>query len=289
MRRIVLMLALGVSTAHALDVTTCQQVIPAGETGTLVADLDCSGLGGTDDNAVQLETRATLDLNGHTITGSPLIVTIVRAPTKGNVRVIGPGTLADGGAGVLSDKSARILVAGGVTISGCTTGIRTPRGRVVAQDVTLTDNSGDGVMAAVLDATDVTVERSGSRGLVGTQNMRLARVVSSENGLAGLVGKRIKGEDLTLDDNGSEAVFAPGGHVAATRLVATGNDLMGVLGGAIRLVDSTVTGNGDGVGVPIDIAASRPPKLLSTTCGSSAIDVGGLVDPNQTWHVCAND
>lgn len=289
MRWIVFLLALGVTTAHAVDVTTCQQVVPAGETGVLVADLDCSGLGGTDDNAVRLETRATLHLNGHRITGSPLIVTVVRAPSKGSVRIIGPGTLADGGAGILSDDGARISVTDDVTISGCTAGIRNPRGRVIARNVTLTDNSGDGIMAAVLDATDVTVERSGIRGLVGTQNMRLARVVSSQNGVVGLVGKRIKGEDLTLDDNGYQAVFAPGGHVVATRLVATGNDIAGIVGRVVRLVDSTVTGNGDGVGVPVDIATDRLPKLLNTTCDHSATIVDGTTDPMLPWHVCAND
>ncbi len=44
--------------------------------------------------------------------------------------------------------------------------------------------------------------------------------------------------------------------MTATRLVATGNDFMGVRGRVVRLIDSTVTGNGE-VGLPMDIATDR--------------------------------
>ena len=50
------------SAAHALDVTSCGQTVPARETGFLQADLACpSGVG------VHLADKATLDLNGHTL------------------------------------------------------------------------------------------------------------------------------------------------------------------------------------------------------------------------------
>jgi hypothetical protein len=46
------------STAHALDITSCGQVVPRRETGVLTGDLDCTATGGTP--AVSLENGATL-------------------------------------------------------------------------------------------------------------------------------------------------------------------------------------------------------------------------------------
>jgi hypothetical protein len=45
------------SPSSAVDVTVCGQEIPAGEVGVLTADLDCSGMAGS--NAVQLGVGAS--------------------------------------------------------------------------------------------------------------------------------------------------------------------------------------------------------------------------------------
>src|ERR1700757_2637894 len=83
-----LLLAFLVQRASAADVTTCDQQIPAGTVGTLQSDLDCSGSGScpnaapcsTDadcssgscaysgDHGLMLADRASLQLNGHTLT-----------------------------------------------------------------------------------------------------------------------------------------------------------------------------------------------------------------------------
>ena len=59
---IVVAVALAASRAAAVDVSSCGQAVPDGETGVLQADLDCSA-----DPAVTLGNRSTLDMNGHAI------------------------------------------------------------------------------------------------------------------------------------------------------------------------------------------------------------------------------
>lgn len=276
---------LAAAAAHAVDITACKQTVPAGQTGTLVADLDCSGLGGTDDNAVRLEPRATLDLNGHTITASNLVVTVVRAADRGSVTIVGPGTITGGPIGVFSERGRGITVGGGVAITGCGVGIRAPFGRVTASDLTVGDNTHDGIAARVVVAQDTTAERNGSRGIVGTKSMLLARVAANDNGSVGLVGDRVRGEDLTLNGNGNEGAFVPDGRFTATRVSATGNGGLGLWARAMKLADSTVVGNGP-TGDGPDVAAERRPALLNTTCGTSAMVDSG---PFGTWGVCAND
>ena len=50
-----------------IEVNTCGQVVPEGETGLLTADLECVDVG----EAVLLSDGAHLELNGHTITTDP--------------------------------------------------------------------------------------------------------------------------------------------------------------------------------------------------------------------------
>src|SRR5262249_25790299 len=158
------------------------------------------------------------------ITASNLVVTVVRVPDRGSARIVGPGTITGGAACIFGDRAQRITITGGVTITGCQTGVRATLGRVVAQDVTVSGNLTDGIATRVLVAADLTAERNGSRGLVATKNMVLTRVAANDNGVVGLVGQRIRGEDLTLNGNGNEAVFAPDGRFTGTRVVATGNE-----------------------------------------------------------------
>src|SRR5262245_60472691 len=65
-------LALGMSAPAAaqIEVTSCGQGVPAGETGFLSGDLDCSAYGGPADAAVYLDKNAALDLGGFTLTGA---------------------------------------------------------------------------------------------------------------------------------------------------------------------------------------------------------------------------
>jgi len=49
--------------AQALDITSCGQTVPAGETGVLVGDLQCDPA----TRGVTLQYAATLDLNGHAL------------------------------------------------------------------------------------------------------------------------------------------------------------------------------------------------------------------------------
>src|SRR5207249_8114063 len=48
----------------AIDILSCGEMVPAGDVGVLQADLTCSGVG------VEVDEMATLQLNGHSITGA---------------------------------------------------------------------------------------------------------------------------------------------------------------------------------------------------------------------------
>jgi hypothetical protein len=56
--------------AGALDITACDTAVPAGEVGVLTVDLDCGPNTVPDSYGVELARNATLDLQGHTITGA---------------------------------------------------------------------------------------------------------------------------------------------------------------------------------------------------------------------------
>src|SRR5512138_517192 len=78
LRSVLPILLLLARTAHALDVTTCDQTVPSFEVGVLQTDLvcpnpntleGCIGAGSGAPAAVRLEANATLQMNGHSITG----------------------------------------------------------------------------------------------------------------------------------------------------------------------------------------------------------------------------
>ena len=99
------------SAAYALDVNVCGQEIPPGATGTLVSDLRCAtGVG----VGVLLNRDATLQLNGHSITGGDISVYI---PGGRNLAIEGPGELAGAG-GVAAPDSGRPTGAGGTAGTG---------------------------------------------------------------------------------------------------------------------------------------------------------------------------
>ena len=75
------------TTAAAVDVTACGQVVPARQTGVLQADLAGCFWG------VVLKPGAKLELNGHSVSGLPDFSDLVVCET--NCTVSGPGDLSD--------------------------------------------------------------------------------------------------------------------------------------------------------------------------------------------------
>jgi hypothetical protein len=64
MRLVILSLMLS-SAAYAVDISTCGQIVDAGQVGEVLADLDCTG--SSNSPAVTLEPGSMLHLNGHAV------------------------------------------------------------------------------------------------------------------------------------------------------------------------------------------------------------------------------
>ena len=97
---VALVAALGAGRAHAVDVTSCGQVVMG--TGDLVADLDCSSHPG-----FSLQLIGRLRLNGFSIKGSPTQPVIYC--NTGACRVTGMGSLWGGREGILSDVGVTVI------------------------------------------------------------------------------------------------------------------------------------------------------------------------------------
>lgn len=259
--------------ALALDITTCGQTVPAGQVGELQNDLLCS----TATPAVNLESGTALHLNGHTITGGS---SGVYGPLEGHFDVRGPGTISDADvAGIAVGANASATISA-LTVQGCYFGIYGDlslgsRSRVKAVDVIASGNTYLGIHATKL---------------------RLRNVDASGNpGIAGILGTRISGVDVTASDNGTPPATNGSGHgvvgsgaVRLRNLIATGNNQAGVLSVGRRLVlaDATVTGNNGELGAGVDVQSATLPRLRDVTCGlSDRYGTPGV----QPWGVCAGD
>jgi len=172
---VVLTLVLARSVA-AVDVTTCGQSVGDAATGVLQVDLDCTGAvgvclqpGANDQDvsctsdavcnvvrdpcanaAVLLGAGAVLQLNGHTITGAGIVCS-----AAGTCTVVGPGSIVSAPVGILARKK---VVASGLTIDGGVIGIVSRRGGAILTNLSLTDNSEDGMWSwkGTIRATGVT-------------------------------------------------------------------------------------------------------------------------------------
>ena len=164
--------------AHAVDITNCNQTVPAGATGVLVADLDCSlGYGSY---AVTLSKSARLQLNGFALRSNANGIHCL-----GSCRITGPGEVARTEPsctsessidtyGVFGDGTVKLdrvtltswgyatwassrLRAQRVHVSGQCLGLVGNDARIVVRGSTITDNFGLGVAGVgpvtVIDST----------------------------------------------------------------------------------------------------------------------------------------
>jgi len=259
--------------AFAVELTACGQSVPERERGILTTDLDCSS--STSVYPVWLSRKATLDMAGHTIIGSPSI---------GTVRCDGPCTIEGDGmiVGGQYCVHATTETAGarsklrifGLTVSGCEVGVLAqntlPGTNLVARELVSTGNTGNGIEA---------------------QFMKLRNVVSTDNGRYGLrcgFGK-IVGRNVTVTGNGLAVPDSYAGVHGADRINLRGATVSDNSGAGVRswdrtakLKDSTATGNST-----IDIYTAERPKIVNTACGTSAQRITG--GPGPPWGVCEND
>ena len=263
-----------VPNAGAYDVTTCHQRVPTGQVGVLQTDLTCTDAGGPN---VTLSQRATLLLNGHTISGG--YIGVASDPGPGRVTIEGPGD---------------IMGAGGETFGAAIA----PSGRAVIRDVVLHDNQ-RGIVTVydfALKLENVTIVDNAKEGISsyfvnqgsfigpGKGQITARSVTVSNNGGDGIraYGK-LDLRESTISGNGDDGVQSAGPRFALDTVTVTGNGGAGLLHGSRRsdkIKGSTLTGNGpDG-----DIAGPLAPRLFESTCEHSVSTVGG-----GTLGICSGD
>lgn len=220
-------------TALAVDVTSCDQTVPAGEVGVLTTDLICVG----DVAGVTLNDGATLEMSGHVISGGT--VGVYCYPFSCTVH--GPGEVTGAATGISASHSEELLRKSrhsSLTITG----------------VNVHDNLGEGIHHESLGKivlTDVSASANPQNG------------VSTRGNLIG--------SNVTANGNGALAILADLGKVTIVGLTATGNGA-GSPGSAavsvqrkkLRLENSNVTGNSGP-----DLATRSKPKLINTICEHS--------------------
>lgn len=247
------------SEVGAVDVTACGQVVPSGQTGDLVADLDCPidlPSGSLQElSAIYLEPGARLRLNGFTLSGTKFGVGCGSRCT-----IEGPGTIRELPVGILSYGATRV------------------------ENVVFEENNGHAIHlygGKTLRATNVTI--LDADGLVAIVAHRVkAENVTIERCWYGIITiSALVATDLTIRDCGQRAIGA--GSVRATSLTVVDNAGKGIIAGRIVLTDSVVTGN-DTLDSGVDLQSDRRPKLTNTTCERSRQGEAGA-----PFGVCLED
>lgn len=276
--------------AAAFDVTTCGQIVPPGEAGVLLNDLDCSAEPAGSDG-ITLGRKSSLDLQGHTLVTPPHSneaqnggvrcafgerkcrtnrdgITKCKYPA-GTCHVFsssGTGSIT-GDSGVLSHRHLRIE---NVTIDVYGTAIFA-HGNLVASGVTVDSGVGGGITANKMTLSNVTASNTNDFGIITLLGeVRGTNVTVTGNARGGIRAGKVKIIGLTATGNGGASLSPVGGGVHA---------------GHVTLTDSVVTGN-TLVGAPVDIASGSLPRLLGTTCGTSRNYRSSTDEP---WGVCADD
>ncbi len=225
-------------SAYAVDITTCDEIVPASETGVLLTEL-----AGCNDGVVLAE-RAALQMNGHSILGANAGVFCLGPRCS----IAGPGEISGATFGVFLYSSVKLTIA----------------------DVNIHDSSEEGIHCSGgqcgVRATGLTLSRNGF-GSTFPGGPEYSYNISAHV---------VRGTNITVTDNAGFGVYADRFNI--TDLIATGNGNAGLYAGRGRLVDSMVTGNnGFDSGIDI-FTARRPRLINSTcgrsASGSPATTVG---------------
>jgi hypothetical protein len=269
---------LRVPAAHALDVTACDQLVPAGQVGEVRNDLDCAGA----PSGVRLGNRATLRLNGHRLNGPTTSEDLVSALGRRAV-IIGPGELGAAINCVIAWNGGLVVDGRGLVIHDCATGIGAV-GPVTVENATLRDNQFGIWGAGTVTATHVSAVDNAAEGISSAKTLRVRDVVVTGSGEVGVSGDFASIRDATIVGNQRGVI---GGSLSIIHSRITDNAGIGARARRVlRVRDSTATGNGAAAGtVPPDVDLYSERGLVGvtrTTCGKSAGPLGPL-------GVCAND
>jgi len=276
------------SNAFPLDVTQCGTDVPRGVVADLQNDLDCTNVGGhcakdaavecADDTGcdpgdscvkygVRLEDRATLRLNGHTISGGGAV------PTATGVFCHAKNCVVEGGGGSVTNFRYGIwhwghalMTVHDVQINDTQEAIVTAffARRLIVDTVNVQNSVG--IFATDVVATDLTLQNSGwGCGIGGAE----------------LYGRKISGTNITA----SYVDASRGLNVNGLTVVADCGWGVVVRDGRFQLSDSSVTGASQ-----FDIVSRRLPLVKNVVCGTSRQYDRVTQQPTaETWAICTND
>jgi len=307
-----------------VEVTECRQVVPRGQTGVLMADLECpteadgyygyciltpevpcdtsddcpSGdLGCSPPTGVTLDDRATLDLNGHTISGGSFGVWVFRG------RIRGPGQIVAGDQGYVSARVlfGKRLEISDVTVDGGNSGIYNGgSGRLYATNVTANNALEIGISTGTLKGSNITANGNGVAGINAWRVRDSTNITANFNGGGSWGGgdgiyavRTIVATHVETKGNTGRGVGVYG-TARLTGLVSMNNGGPGFESqGHVMLLDSTLSGN-DTSGGGIDILSRRQPRSTNTTCSRSERIIcepgsWGCSRTGESWGVCSLD
>lgn len=270
-------LAMAARPVAAQTVTACGDTVTG--SGTLGADLDCTGYDGY---AVTVH-GGTFDMNGHSITGSITGIFCDKA-----CQIVGPGQVIGSTAiGVNGFETSvrmrqvdvidnplgvqcfrKCTLEGPATVSGSGEGIRG------GSSVKLTNMTVSGNQGAVTAASSVANGRGGDVVLINS--------TVSNNAYGGVTAvHRIKAIDSTVTNNGWFGLSAGSfgsctrsGSVSLIRTTVTGNDTQAECGSTKVCADLVTCGG-------------LPHVRSGSSCDHSYRNESG--NPGETLHVCAAD
>jgi hypothetical protein len=188
--RVVILSVMLSTAAYAVDISTCGQIVDAGQVGEVLADLDCTA--SPNSPAVTLQPGSTLHLNGHAVASGHLGVLTDPAKKGGPLtRIQGPGEIR--GMTSCAIWTQNKLSVADLDLHGNACGIRTVYNYpLTLEHVSITDNGGDGVsFVSVLgngrvEGEEVIITGNGGDGILTTGKIRLVDAVVRDNGGAGL-------------------------------------------------------------------------------------------------------
>ncbi len=175
-------LAVGAATAEAIDITECGQIVPRGQIGTLVGDLDCTDPNSlsVDGTGVYLEKRSTLELGGFSLIGPIASGDGVFCDSK--CKVNGPGSIMGFSKGILA--AGRLIRVTDVTIDGASdTGMRVLD--LVARRCTVTGTGEWGIRGERVLIFDSDISGNAKHGIIAGK-LRLVDVIVNGNGAGGV-------------------------------------------------------------------------------------------------------
>jgi hypothetical protein len=253
---VLMLLPLAASAAEIIPITQCGQGILRDQIGTLSADLDCSA----EPVAVNLNTKARLQLNGRRITAGQQGIRCFGAFRPAKCRVDGPGQIV------------------GASISGIS--IETFDTKLDLRDLELLDN-----YVGILPNVDADVRLAGVAIQGGNSGM----------GIAGMAVANLRARDVTVTAVAFDAIQAVKARL--NRVTVAGNGGIGLLSenlvhSFVAIRSSTFSDNG-ALYVPpsslagVDIASASRPRVSKVMC-SRSFDLD-LSPPFGSFGICAND